>query len=188
MDIVQRNVYILMEREHLDDIPECPLPPGYSAKWYEPGDTESWIRIHEAAERYAEISEAVYVKEFGDDPGLLASRQCFLFDAQHAPAATATAWFDDDFHGRAYGRVHWVAVVPEHQGQGLSKPLLSLVLKRMVDLNHKRAYLCTSTARLPAVNLYEGFGFRPFLRSQEDTDHWSLLNPLLHRPFDLTTQ
>jgi GNAT superfamily N-acetyltransferase len=186
MNIVQRNVYIHMEREHLRDIPLFPLPEGYSAHWYVAGDERAWTDIHLRAEPFAEITSDVHPREFGHDVSLLASRQCFLLDARQSPIATATAWFDDDYYGCRYGRVHWVAVVPEHQSLGLSKPLLRIVLQRMVALGHDRAYLRTSTARLPAVNLYAQFGFRPALRTAEALSIWRELNEFLRHPFELT--
>jgi GNAT superfamily N-acetyltransferase len=186
MNIVQRNVYIHMERDHLGDIPSCPLPEGYSFRWYAAGDEQAWTDIHLRAEQFAEITADVHAREFGRDVALLASRQCFLLDARQSPIATATAWFDDDYYGRRYGRVHWVAVVPEHQGLGLSKPLIRIVLQRMVALGHDRAYLRTSTARLPAVNLYARFGFRPSLRTAEHFSIWKQLNAYLRHPYDLT--
>jgi GNAT superfamily N-acetyltransferase len=186
MNVVQRNVYVHMERDHLGDIPTLPLPEGYSIRWYASGDERAWTDIHLRAEEFAEITAEVHPREFGRDGSLLASRQCFLLDARHSPIATATAWFDDDYHGRRYGRVHWVAVVPEHQGLGLSKPLLTIVLQRMVALGHDRAYLRTSTARLAAINLYAQFGFRPALRTAGQLSIWKQLNPYLRYPFDLT--
>lgn len=185
MDIVQRNLSVRMERDDLDGIAEFPLPPDCSLRWYETGDERAWTDIHLAAEEFAEITDDVHPREFGTDARTLAQRQCFLLDARHVPIATATAWLDDDYFGRPYGRVHWVAVRPEHQGRGFSKPLMSTVLARMAELGHNRAYLRTSTARLPAINLYVLFGFRPSLRTAEERTVWEQLNGNLRRPFDM---
>ncbi len=168
MGITQRNEFVRMERDTLEEIPCHPLPSGFSAKWYEPGDEQLWIDVHLKAEKYQESKEAVYVGEFGTDTETLRRRQLFLLDDRGNPVDTATAWFDDDYHGHRHGRVHWVAVVPEYQGRGLSKPLVSLVLARLVELGHDRAYLRTTTARLHAIYLYVKFGFVPSLRTPED--------------------
>lgn len=185
MDITQRNLFVLMERDHLEGVDDHPLPDGYTARWYEPGDERHWVDIHLKAERYADVSHDVYVREFGSDASVLHDRQCFLFDAQGAAVATATAWYDDNFHGPKCGRVHWVAVIPEYQGRGLSKPLMSLVLTRMADLGHDRVYLRTSTARLPAINLYARFGFVPSIASAEDREVWRELIPKLRYRLDV---
>jgi GNAT superfamily N-acetyltransferase len=187
MNIIQRNLSIHMERECLDGIVEFPLPTEYSARWYEPGGEQAWTDIHLKAEKFAEITSDVHPREFGRDVQTLALRQCFLLDAAQMPIATATAWFDDDYFGQQYGRVHWVAVVPEYQGRGLAKPLMSIILARMVHLGHDRAYLRTSTARPPAINLYAQFGFRPSLRTAAERSVWEGLNGYLRVPFDLGT-
>jgi ribosomal protein S18 acetylase RimI-like enzyme len=89
---------------------------------------------------------------------------------------TATAWFKDNFEGRRFGRVHWVAIVPEYQGRGLAKPLMSTICRRLQELGHDCAYLTTSTARLPAINLYRRFGFEPLIRTPEEADIWKRLD------------
>jgi GNAT superfamily N-acetyltransferase len=185
MNIIEQNRFIRMERADLRDVPQFELPPDFIIRWFEDGDESLWLEIHEQAEKFAEVSLSVYRREFGDDVGVLNRRQCFLINAEGRAIATASAWMDDDYWGRPYGRVHWVAVVPDCQGRGLSKPLISAVLFRMIQLGHQHVYLRTSTARLPAINLYAGFGFTPSLRTEEDQAIWSQLNPLLPNPFDL---
>jgi GNAT superfamily N-acetyltransferase len=185
MDIIQQNLYIRMERDDLVGIANHPLPPEFSVRWYRPGDEQSWVSIHNSAEQHVEVCNDVFLRVFDNDVVALRDRQCFLLDAHDVPIATATAWFDDDYFGHAYGRVHWVAVVPEYQGRGLSKCLMSLILSRMIALGHDRAYLRTSTSRLPAITLYKEFGFVPSLRTADDRTIWKQLNPLLPRPFAL---
>ncbi|MCD6291766.1 MAG: GNAT family N-acetyltransferase [Anaerolineae bacterium] len=181
-DIVRRNISINMVREHLDDIPDYPPPPGYLIHWYEPGDEKHWLNIHLVADKYSTITPELYVREFGRDPQLLHKRQFFLLSPTGAAIGTATAWFDDDYQGLPYGRVHWVAIVPEMQGRGLGKVLMTTVCKRLRALGHDRAYLVTSTARIPAINLYLQFGFMPHIRSEEDLRVWQALRPRLKGP------
>ena len=61
------------------------------------------------------------------------------------------------------------------QGKGLSKPLLTTVLNRMCELGDERAYLDTGSARLPAINLYLKFGFKPNIHSQDDEILWQAI-------------
>ena len=185
MDIIARNLFVLMQRDNLSGIQDRSLSARFAFKWYEPGDQQKWIDIHQLAERYAEVSAEVYQHVFAGDVEALRQRQCFLLDPQQVPIATATAWFEKGFRGHYYGRLHWVAVIPEYQGRGLSKPLLSIVLNRMIELGHDRAYLRTSTARLPAIELYQQFGFEPLILAAEDRDLWQQVNDKLRRPFEL---
>lgn len=185
MTLAAKQIFVKMERESLDGVALHRPPPGYALRWYRPGDERKWVEIQRQAERYVRASEDLFRKEFGGDAETLGRRQAFLLDARATAVATATAWFDDDYHGRRYGRLHWVAVVPDFQGRGLSKPLLSAVLRRMRKLGHDRAYLRTATARIPAINLYAAFGFVPAIRSRQDYERWQAVNDSLKRPFDL---
>ena len=178
-------VPIKMIRRDLEDIPQYPLPQQYTARWYEPGFERHWLDIHLAADKYSPISLELFVKQFGTDHQLLSQRQCYLADAQGYFFATASAWFDDETFGQRIGLLHWLAILPDMQGKGLSKPLLTIVLNRMRKLDHKWAYLRTATVRIPAINLYRKFGFVPHIRSPEELKIWSSLQDKLKRPFDL---
>ncbi len=92
------------------------------------------------------ISINVFRKTFGSNIRLLKQRQCYLMTSEGRFVGTATAWFNNDYYGRKIGRIHWVAIVPDMQGNGLSKPLLSCVCKRLQSLNHNQAYLTTLRA------------------------------------------
>ena len=129
---------------NLDDIPQYDLPEGYSFHWYEPGDEAAWTAIHLVADRYNDITPALFASQFGTDTALLHERQCYLQDAAGNLIGTTSAWFNDDYRGLPYGQIHWVAIVPEMQGKGLAKPLLSVVCERLKALGHERAYLETS--------------------------------------------
>lgn len=179
--VVEQNLRVAMRRETLEGLASYVLPPGYSASWYAPGDEHAWLAVQSRAERYLAIDMALYRAEFGGDAAPLSQRQLFIRDAAGAPIGTATAWFGDDRGGETVGRVHWVAIVPEQQGRGLARPMLGLVCRRLRDLGHTQGYLVTSTARVPAINLYRSFGFAPDIATSEDVAVWRALTPFLKR-------
>lgn len=185
MNIVERNASLDLVRETLNGIPDHGLPPGYSVRWFEPGDEKLWVEVYSAAERYFEVTPELFAREFGHDAAALPARQFFLMDEGREAVATATAWWDEDYDGGAWGRVHWVAVVPGRQGRGLAKPLMTIVCRRLRDLGHTRACLTTSSGRVPAVNLYLKFGFVPNIRSEEELAAWQALAPWLTEPLHL---
>jgi GNAT superfamily N-acetyltransferase len=166
---------VCMARPNLLDIPEFAAPAGWSLRGYRPGDAAHWQRIHLVAEREHEITPALFREQFGQDEELLASRQCYLQDPQGQAIGTATAWFDDHFQGGRWGRVHWVAIVPEYQGRGLAKPLMTAVCQRLRELGHDRAFLRTTASRVSAINLYLRFGFGPLPRDVEEARVWQTL-------------
>lgn len=172
MTIPPPNTPVTMTLSTLAAAPRYPVPAGVSIRPYTAGDEHVWVQIQSDADRYNTISLELFRREFGRDATLLTRRMFFLINAEGNAAGTAAAWFDDNHLGRPFGRVHWVAIRPEYQGRGLSKPLLSDVCSALRELGHEEAYLTTSTARIPAISLYLNFGFVPEINSAEDARIW----------------
>ncbi len=166
-----------MLRNNLEDIPVFALPAGFSLRWYRRGDEANWLRIDTLANPESPCAPDFFGRCFGADHDLLAQRQCYLLNGSGEAIGTASAWFDDNFQGARIGRIHYVAVIPEFQGRGLSKPLMTVVCQRLRELGHDRAYLATSTARIPAINLYLAFGFVPLSRTEEEAAAWREICP-----------
>jgi GNAT superfamily N-acetyltransferase len=150
-----------------------------AVRWHRAGDEEAWTRIHVVADRLNAFPAGRFEEQFGTDERLLAQRQLYLCDGGGREIGTATAWFNDDYRGRPFGRIHWVAIVPEMQGRGLARPLLAAACNRLRDLGHERAYLLSDTARPAALNLYLSFGFVPYIRSEAELAAWRSVQPLL---------
>lgn len=144
-----------MARPNFDGWPSHFLPPGFSIRAHRSGDAAHWRAIHERADPFNSFDDATFAAWFGDDEEVLRARQKFLVAPDGEIIGTATAWFDSP----EVGRVHWVAIVPEHHGRGLSRPLLSVVGQTLQDLGHTRAVLTTSLERPVAIALYRKFGF-----------------------------
>jgi len=174
MDVTRDYIDVRMTRENLDDVPDCPLPAGYSIRWYQPGDEVLWLRIQSLADKYNKVTPDLFQEEFGTDTRVLSERQCFLYDGDNNAIGTASAWFDDQ-EGESLGRVHWVAIIPQYQGKGLAKPLLAAVCNRLKSLGHNKTYLTTQTCRLPAINLYAKFVFAPVIDSDRSQKIWQKL-------------
>ena len=185
MDIRERNITIAMARESLNAVPQHDFPAGFSLRWYRPGDSTVWRSIQNDADPDDTFDEGRFAVEFGTEAGapgsgalnaaVLAERQCYLVGPDGREIGTATGWWGAEEPGR--GRIHWVAIVPEFQGRGLSKPLLSAVLERLRHLGHEDAYLTTSSGRVVALRLYFGYGFTPWARSDEEVAAWRELAP-----------
>lgn len=168
-----------MMRENLEAIPEFALADGFKLRWYSPGDERLWLDIHLKADQYTQITSELFQQQFGNDLEQVATRQCYLVSPGGKTIGTATAWFGNSPEVNQFGRVHWVALLPEYQGRGLSKPLLGAVCKRLRELGHNRAYLSTSSNRKPAIRLYLRFGFKPWIQQEQEKKIWQqLLAPL----------
>lgn len=192
-DIHEQVISIHMVRSHLERIPQFELPPGVRARTFRPGDEMTWAYIQDTADLYNHVTVETHRRDYGTDINVLAQRQFFLEDETGAAFASASAWWKDAYDladGGLWGEVHWVAMLPQWQGRGLARPLMTLVLNRMGELGHERAYLNTATARLPAVNLYLRFGFVPHLYDDaaaagEQRRIWQALTPHLRYPTGL---
>ncbi len=163
---------IFMVRDDLLGIPDTSLPDEFELRNYHKGDEENWFRIYKAADKYNKIYSSMFKEYFGADEVKLGRRQFYIINKDKEAIATATSWYNDDYHGEQIGRVHWVAVHPEYQGNGLAKPLLANVLSRLKQLGHEKCYLRTLHVRVPAIRLYLSFGFRPDIRTEEDKKIW----------------
>jgi GNAT superfamily N-acetyltransferase len=176
-------IHIVMVRENLDSIPQHSLPEGYSIRTFKRGDGPVWAGIGAAAGNFGTLEAARdrFEQEFAEPVDDMESRCFFIVENESNLAiGTAMAWYDLNFNGEPYGRVHWVAIVPEHQGKGLAKPLMSVVLNRLAE-SHDKATLGTQTFRRTAVKLYLDLGFKPFFKNPTCPEAWKeLANDLKH--------
>jgi ribosomal protein S18 acetylase RimI-like enzyme len=163
-------------RRGLVRLPERSLPDGVSLRWYRDGDESTWLEVQRATGIYGSIGPTLFVREFGAAPEHLAERQAFAVDSDGRAVGTATAWFDPG-GDPGLGRLHWVAVVPAWQRRGLGAALTCLACRRMVDLGHRSVYLTTGSTNGPAIRLYEGSGFAPWPRSEEEKAFWDGRGP-----------
>ena len=168
---LEQNLPVKMLRRNLDNVPDFPLPAGFTLRWFRAGDEDVWVQLQAASDQFNRISLDLFRSEFVE-PGLLANTQFYVIAQNNAPVGTATAWFKD-LEGKRIGRVHWVAVLPAFQGRGLGKSVLSLCCGRLRELGYDKAYLSTSSARIPAIKLYLSFGFEPLIGNGDDKAVWS---------------
>ena len=172
LSIADEYISVTMIRDDLEHVPQFHLPPGYTIRWYQDDDEELWLKIQRASEDYVEITHELFMEWHGDYLSTLKDRMFFLLDSEMNAIGTATAWFINEYKGNRYGRVGWVAIIPEMRGKGLSRPMMTVLCNRLIDLGHERAYLTTSTVRFPAVRLYWRFGFRPEYSQPSDRIVW----------------
>ena len=78
----------------------------------------------------------------------------FVCDSNDKPIATAFIW-------KAYGAIntfHWLKVLKEHEGKGIGRALVSILLNEL-DSQEFPVYLHTHPSSFRAVKLYSDFGF-----------------------------
>ena len=154
------NLSVGMYRPHMRDIPQFSFPDGYGVRALRPEDGPVWTDAQRDAEHWLEITDDLFQSEFGFDLEALAWRSFFIVNAQGAAVGAISAWYDRDIRGLDYGRIHWVCLRPAYRGLGLIKPAMTHAMNVLAQW-HERAYLGTSTARVPAIKVYLDFGFLP---------------------------
>lgn len=167
--------YDLFLRHDLTYIPDIELPPGYSFRFYQPGDEKNWRTIEASAREFLCPEEAVPVwqRYFGGKEEELKQRMLFVVNESGLPVATATAFYDQK--DEKAGWVHWVSVAKEFQGKGLSKPLICKTLTILKEMGYPYACLHTQTVTWLAVKIYLDCGFYPW---QGEETGWRIIRTL----------
>ena len=170
-----------MIRTHMDDIPEFTLKAGFDIRKYRSNECHVWTRIQQKSETFFAIDDQLFHREFGNDYTAMEDRCFFLTSSKGDEIGTITAWWNESWRDQNWGRIHWVAIVPDYQGKGLSKPMMSVAMKQLKK-SHDRCFLTTSSRRLVAIKIYLEFGFCPDLESKNSVQAWSQLAKFLDHP------
>ncbi|HTL52613.1 MAG TPA: GNAT family N-acetyltransferase [Planctomycetota bacterium] len=179
------NVQVNMLRDSAAAVPQYALPAGYRFRIWRPGDDATWTTVQRRAEPFLTIGDDLFEKQFGDRRAALPERMFFVETAAGDAIGTISAWWKPEWRdGREWGQIHWVAVVPEHQGKGLSKPMMTHAMNCLLA-RHARTMLGTSTGRVYAIKVYLDYGFVPApdeFSNPEILQGWKELNAILNHP------
>ena len=179
MDRSVEMIEFAMRKPNFERIESRPFPSGYSLRSFQPGDERHWADIEQRAGEFRTIADgmAAFDREFRPHHNRLNSRMLFLVDANGEPIGTTTAW-QGEHDGRQMGRIHWVAIVPDHQGNGLARPLVAAAFERIAQ-DDNEAYLTTQTWSWRAVALYRSFGFVEVIDGPDVTRAIDIVNAKL---------
>ena len=172
---------LTMIRPNMLNIPKVPFPEGFSIRPMRLDEIGLWTDIERDAEEYFRISDDIFLSEFGHDLQAIQWRCFIIVNDRGAGVGTISAWYDRNFKGQDYGRIHWVAVRPAYQRRGLGKAGLSYALNKLAEW-HDRCYLITQTMRLPAIKMYLDFGFIPDIDAPDALEKWRKVRDRLKHP------
>ncbi len=162
---------LVMYRRNLEGIPELELPPGYSIRYYDPGDEV--------------LLAPIFMECF--DPGWSAERivKTFLEDNVWSPNRMSVLCFGDEVIGTAsawesparpaHGLLHYLAVLPAHRGKHLGYMLAGTVLRNLLNMGYTDCWLTTDDFRLPAIRIYLSVGFSAALKDPTHRDRWEVI-------------
>lgn len=177
--------YELLLESDITDVPLYGLPRGYRFVPYADGDRDAWIGIEMSAREFPGYEQGLeaWNRYYGKNPEELPERMFFIETEEGEKVATATALYNIyglDTSGD--GWLHWVAVKREYQGKGLSKPLITYVLRAMNRLGHARAKIPTQTNTWLACRIYMDLGFTPIQKNLEhSSEGWKIIEALTGR-------
>src|SRR6478609_7887702 len=173
------HIQFVMFRPHLNDLPPIELPEGFLIRTFREGDIANWSQIETSVDEFpaVERAERYFEGEFGPQMVLMSDRSFMLETLAGEAIGTTTAWMGA-FRGEPMGKIHWVAIDPAYQGNGLAKPLVATALHRLAR-DHQRAYLDTQTTSYRAVGLYLKYGFEPVIETETDRRAWTIVESLL---------
>lgn len=193
---MEQGILIGMHRRHIRSIPRYELVTGYAFRRFEPGDEMRWVAIQaEANADTVQVDLRTFQDTFGNNLDQMPDRSWFVIDPAGREIASITAWWRrvpvDASAGstaaeRNQGLIHWVAVLPDCQGKGIGKAMMTRVMDRLAR-EYPDVYLNTSTVRLAAIKIYLDFGFLPDMTRERAGEGWAavrsrLTHPLLNDP------
>lgn len=174
--------YELLLERNLDNITEYKLSEGYHFEFYKDGDRDTWIEIEKSAKEFSSYEEGLnaWNRYYLGRENELLNRMVFVVNDAGKKVATATAFYDIngvDKDNSAW--LHWVAVKREYQGRGLSKPLITYVLKIMKSLGYTQVKIPTQTNTWLAVKIYLDLGFTPIPENALNSyEGWRIIKTL----------
>ena len=127
------------------------LPDGYSVRLCKRDELEIWKRVV-AEEAYVSFVSDFYEKIYASHENEFFRRCMFVCNNADKPVASAFIW-------KSYGLINtvgWFRVLPEYEGKGLGKALLSEIFKNA----QFPIYLHTQPTSARAIKLYADFGFK----------------------------
>lgn len=174
---------LIMTYENTSKIQEYELPGTYRYEFYQAGDEDEWVKINMSSGSFTNYKRGLgYFHDFYSDFKEDLHRRCFFIVNDKAEKiATATISSIKDKEDDYGAKVDWVAVKKDYQGRGLSRPLISMLLKTAHHLGHEKLILHTQTHSWLAAKLYLDFGFQPYKMTKE-SQGWKILKKLTNHP------
>lgn len=157
----------------LNRISDYRLPSGYHFRMFTyNSDREHWANIVTDTGEFTSETQALqrFDREFKPYLNQVKKRIIFIETDDKQVVGTAAAWFGE-WNNTIIGRLHWIEIKPAHQGQKLGKPLVANALQ-LLQRYHKSAFVKTQATSLTAIYIYQQFGFKTVIRTQQEQHVW----------------
>lgn len=155
--IPDRNLFMMCERLNRDALRD--LPEGYHARHCRKDELDIWKAMPfddpVTAEQYRPFMNEFFDHVYAGKGDLFYESCLFVCGKDDKPIGTGFVWKIYD----AFQTVHWFKVLQEHEGKGIGRALLAIVMARL-DAAEYPVYLHTQPGSYRAIKLYSDFGFK----------------------------
>jgi mycothiol synthase len=168
-----------MEKSDLDNVPDVPLPEAYFLRCFQNGDEAGLAKVYR--------NEQLGMITATDVRKTMLEHQCFkperLFVVVHddVVVGTAAAWVEPCDPAEA-GRLHMLAVAPQHRGMRLGTRLTIETIKYTRNEGFAVQRLSTDDWREPAIRVYLRLGYYPLLIHESHRARWEAIAAKLNVP------
>lgn len=175
-----KRLMVAMYRPDTDDLPLPTVRPDLRLRWFHEGDEKDWARIEHSAGEF--VSEQAAWERFSRDfpNGSALTDRCLFIENEFGDVVGTAMAISGILDGRKMGRLGWVAVMPQYQGQGVGKWVVSSAMQRIAQ-EYGEIYLTTQTTSIAAISIYLKYGFIPHPYGPDDKVAWRLLSEALDR-------
>jgi GNAT superfamily N-acetyltransferase len=173
-----------MIRKNGAPVPQYELPQGFAIKPLMPDEGQKYEKVLIDAGFTTQEINGLFERDFAPHTDKL-DRVLMLQDCKSGEyIGTTAAWFEPDWRGESWGKIHWVGISQMYQGKGLGKPLMTAAMNILVA-RHDQSYLITQPIRVKAIQMYLDYGFIPFVTEQEQVEGWKELEASLGKKIQL---
>jgi RimJ/RimL family protein N-acetyltransferase len=135
-------------KHRLTGLPDLLVPVGYALRSMRPGELPAWVAL---LNRNAELGEWDLERAGGIFRGgeRVPWEGCFFVTREDEPVATAQLTLHHEGRYAPMPELGWVAVSPEHRGNGLGSVATLAVLHHAAAAGYQEMFLLTDDHRLP---------------------------------------
>jgi mycothiol synthase len=166
----------------IQKVPNALIHFGYRLRTFCESDEPSHLNL------LASDGEPMTEKEWDHYRDMLLPNGLFLVEAEETSKLVATAGaVHNPNPGRFYfpfgGELGYLIVEREHRRLGLGRTVCTAVIKRLLSAGYENIRVCVQEHRQPAIQLYLGLGFQPFLHSTEVQSRWKRVCETIGVPY-----
>lgn len=155
-EIPDKNIFMICKALNSNALSE--MPAGFYVRNCRRDELGIWKTMPfdtpEQAKEYEGFMDDFFRTTYDGKEDMFFAKTLFVCNAQDKPVATCLLWKAYD----EFNSIHWFKVLKEHEGQGIGRALLSIIMRNLERSDYP-VFLHTQPASFRAIKLYSDFGF-----------------------------